>query len=82
MTKDAVIALLAAVVMAECPVFGLHGDVKMAVIVGLSVILFIFLLFFEEMVEKYQRFKARRRKIRRKIEKLAELKVGEEDPAK
>lgn len=56
MVKDIVISILGAMVLSEHPWLQTADKAeKIAIIVGLAIVLFIFLLFLEEMVEKVHR---------------------------
>lgn len=72
MIKDIVISILAAVILQEHPWMSAGTmEERIVIIMGLAVVLFIFLLFLEEMVEKAMRV----RKIRQILNKLRSLKI-------
>lgn len=72
MLKNIVISILAAVIISDCSWWIIDNMSKhIAVIVGLAVVLFIFLLFLEETGEKLLRV----RKIRQIVRRLQSLKL-------
>lgn len=73
MLKDITISILGAMVLSGHPWFSTvsRGE-KITIVMGLSVILFIFLLFLEETVKKVQRV----RNIRRILKRLQGGEVG------
>lgn len=76
MLKNIVISVLGAVIISDYPWLS-AGDVmeKIAIIMGLAVVLFIFLLFLEEMAEKLQRT----REIKRTVKHLSSLELKKQE---
>lgn len=72
MFKNAIMAALAAgLTLAECPWFqGCTVWEKLGVFLGIFIPLFIFLLFLEEIGEKWRKYRERCRKVEQTVERL------------
>ena len=69
MYKDIVISLLGAWVLRD--VFGTtEVREQIAIVMGLAAVLFIFLLFLENQVEKWQKYRERTQDLERRLEQL------------
>lgn len=72
MIKDIVISILAAVILSDNPWMEYEPSIKGTIIMGFAIVIFIFLLFLEEQVEKMRRVQ----KIKQILERLKHLKLG------
>ena len=71
MKKDAVIALLAAVILEPC-FLTKNMEEKIVVVMGLMVVLFIFLLFLEDLLQKWHEYRKRCREVQEIVKNLRE----------
>lgn len=71
MCKNMVISLQAGTILADLPCFAISNNgEKMAMIVGIASAVFIFLLFLEEIHEKWTEYRKRVRRISRTVKRL------------
>ena len=71
MCKNMVISLQAGTILADLPCFEISNNgEKMAMIVGIASAVFIFLLFLEEIHEKWTEYRKRVRRISRTVKRL------------
>ena len=71
MRKNMVIALLMGVILTDVPWLAISNNgEKMAMIVGIASAVFIFLLFLEEIHEKWTEYRKRVRRISRTVKRL------------
>lgn len=71
MHKDVIISFLTAELIMQHPWFAQStGSERMAIVVGMATVVFIFLLFLEECYGKFRKYAKRVQKIRRTVERL------------
>ena len=71
MRKNMVISLQAGVILADLPCFEIANySEKIAMILGIASAVFYFLLFLEEMHEKWTEYRKRVRRIRKTVKRL------------
>ena len=71
MRKNIVISLLAGVILTDLPCFVIsNNSEKMAMIIGMASAVFIFLLFLEDLYEKWTEYRKRVQRIRRTVRQL------------
>ncbi len=68
MHKDIIISLLAGVILSDSPWFAVSGAERTAFVLGTATVVFIFLLFLEEISQKWRKYRRRVRRIHRIIE--------------
>lgn len=76
MYKDIVISILGAWILRD--VFGTtEAGEQIAIVMGLAAVLFIFLLFLENQVEKWQKYRQRVQELEQRLEQLKGGRTGE-----
>lgn len=77
MCKNIVISLLVGVILTDLPCFVIsNNSEKMAMIVGIASAVFIFLLFLEDLYEKWTEYRRRVRQVRRTVRRLSNRAVN------
>lgn len=71
MKKDIIISILAAELILQHPWYtGSSGSERVALIVGTATVVFIFLLFLEDLGDKFRKYRNRVRKMKRIVKRL------------
>lgn len=75
--KNALISILAALVIADAP-FWIYGDDKRTVVIwGLAAVLFIFLLFWDAAASDRREMRRKRERMQRKIARIRRIRLKE-----
>lgn len=78
MCKDIVIAVLAGWLISDAPCFIVSTvQEKMGIVLGITSIVFILLLFCEEIYEKVKSYRKRVRRVKKIVENAARIKLWE-----
>lgn len=77
MNKDTIISVLAGVIAAQ-NACGVTGQEQIGIFIGTATTVFIFLLFLDDLHDRWCRYKRRIRDMRIRVARLRNLKIGED----
>lgn len=79
MIKDIVISIMGAVILTQAPWWTDTEGLEPVMVLGLSLILFIFLLFLESVASDWRDRRHRRDRIRRRMRRISVIDLSEKD---